>query len=342
MTVSAAAARRVSRSVETACGEIEHERLSRRANATEALVVYLLIQAALWFGIGLPPVPGGTSWLRVTGLTLAGLVGFYAIVVAPWVHDDDWHGRGVSRPLELSALWPQYSRARRVGAVLLVLAIPVLLVGVNWDSLLVRLGIRLTWPDLYGRLTVTPWRQLGTAGTAIGVGLVLAAFLIRWTNLGSAARLLAWPVGLMLVGIVGVAACLAAGSGDWTRFREFAWAGRRGNAFFPRLAAYLPWGLLQQWLILAYFNTRIRKAVPTSGWAGLPGRAVTAALTGIAFGALHWPNVPLVVFTCLGGCVSGWLFQQDRCRNLFLLGLAHGLAGALVAALTLVRMKVGP
>ena len=97
--------------------------------------------------------------------------------------------------------------------------------------------------------------------------------------------------------------------------------GRAGGTprSFPRLAAYVPWALLQQWLVLSYFNTRIRKAVPRSGWAGLPGRAITAGLTGLAFGALHWPNAPLVAVTCVGGCVSGWLFQRDRSRNLFLL-----------------------
>jgi hypothetical protein len=333
---------RGSRPVETSSGEIEHERLSRRANAAEAFIVYLLIQATLWSGLGLPARPGEIPGMRVMGLTLAGLVAFYILVIAPWVHDDGWHGRGLSRPLELFALWPQRGRAFRLGAMLLVLAIPALLLGVGWNSLLIRLGIRLTWPDLYGQLTVTPWRQIGTAAMAVAVVPVLAGFLIRWTNLGSAARSLAWPMGLALVGIMAAAALAAAGSGDWARFSEFAWTGRRGNALFPRLAAYVPWALLQQWFLLSYLNTRIRKAVPKSGWAGLSGRAVTAGLTGIAFGALHWPNAPLVIFTCLGGYISGWLFQQDRCRNLFLLGLAHALAGALVAILTSVRMGIGP
>lgn len=342
MTKFGAVARRVSRPIETSCGEIEHERLSRRANAAEALIVYLLIQSALRLGIGLPPQPGEAPWLRATGLALAGLVATYVIVVAPWVHDDGWHGRGLARPLELFAIWPQQSPKFRLAGTALILALPILLAWVGWSSLLIRLGIRLTWPEVYDQLSDTPWSTVGTAATAVVFGLVFSGFLIRWTNLASAARALSWPVGVLLAGIVVVAATSAAGSGDWTRFCELTWTGHGRGAFLPRLAAYVPWGLLQQWLLLAYFNTRVRKAVPKSGWAGLSGRAVTAGLTGIAFGALHWPDVPLVTLSCVGGCVSGWLFQQDRCRNLFLLGLAHGMAGTMVATLTSVRMGVGP
>jgi hypothetical protein len=331
-----------SRPIETACGEMEHDRCSRRENAIEALAVHALVQAALWSGMAGPAQPGGVPWPRAAGLTAVVLTAVYVITIAPRIHGDGWHGLGLARPHEFAAVWARSGWASRLGATALVVALPLLVVAVGWDSLLVRLGIRLTWPDVYARLIADPWRQIGSVGTAIAIGSLVAALLIRWTNLGRAGRALALPIGLLLAGTVAAAAVAAAAAGDWTRFREFAWTGRHGAAFLPRLAAYLPWALLQQWLVLSYFNTRIRKAVPKSGWAGLPGRAVTAGLTGLAFGAMHWPSAPLVALTCLGGCVSGWLFQRDRSRNLFLFCLAHGLAGALLATLTPVRMDVGP
>ncbi len=342
LTGLGAVARGASRSIETSCGETERERYSRHENAIEALAVYALVQAALWSGIAGSTQPGTTLWPRALGLAVAAAVAVYVIAVAPRVHGDGWRGLGLAQPFEFTAFWAQATPASRVGTVALVLAVPLLIVAVGWDALLIRLGIRLTWPDVYARWTAAPWREIGSLGTAVAIAPLLALLLIRWMNLGRAARALARPIGLLLGGIVAVAFVVAAVSGDWTRIREFSWMDRRGAAFLPGLAAYLPWSLLQQWLVLSYLNTRIRKAVPHSGWAGLPGPAITAGLTGLAFGAMHWPNAPLVALTCLGGGVSGWLFQRDRSRNLFLFCLVHGLAGALLATLTPIRMGVGP
>jgi len=342
VTALTAVERGVSHPIETSCGETERDRFSRRENAIEALAVYALVQAALWSGIAGSTQPGTIAWPRAIGLAVAAAVAVYIIAVAPRIHGDGWRGLGLAQPFEFTAFWAQATPASRVGAVALALAVPLLIVAVGWDALLVRLGIRLTWPDVYARLIAAPWRQIGSLGTAMAIAPLLALLLIRWMNLGRAARALARPIGVLLAGIIAAALIGAAVSGDWTRIREFAWMGRQNAAFLPRLAAYVPWALLQQWLVLSYFNTRIRKAVPRSGWAGLPGRAITAGLTGLAFGALHWPNAPLVAVTCVGGCVSGWLFQRDRSRNLFFFALAHGLAGALLATLTPIRMSVGP
>ena len=76
----------------------------------------------------------------------------------------DWRSHSSS-----PAFWAQATPASRVGAVALVLAIPLLVVAVGWDSLLIRLGIRLTWPDVYARLIAAPWRQIGSLATAIAI-----------------------------------------------------------------------------------------------------------------------------------------------------------------------------
>ncbi|MFO7691683.1 MAG: hypothetical protein R6V57_01235 [Vicinamibacterales bacterium] len=332
MTASPPAARRDRRLIETSGGEFENERLSRGANAAEALAVFLLLQVVLQSGIGSPPRPGDDPLARGIALAAAVIVGIYAILVAPWLHRDGRHGRGLPEPSELRGAWNRYDTARRLGAVVIVLAVPAVVAGAGWDSLLVRLGVRLTWPALYAELTAPPWSAAGTAVAAAVFGLAIAGLLIRWTNLGSAARAMAWPVGFLLAGIAAAAALQAAGSGDGIRVR----------LLIPRLAAYVPWALLQQWVLLAYFNTRIRKAVPPAGWGGLPGPFIAAGLTGVAFGSMHWPDAPLASLTCVAGVVSGWLFLRDRSRNLFLLALAHALAGALATALGLLRMGVGP
>lgn len=334
MTAPGAAVRIAARPAESSSGELEPERYSRRENAIEALVVCALVQAVLWTGVAGLPNPGAPAWPRAVGLALAVILGLWVIVVAPRVHGDSRQGRGLPQPREFATIRAQSGLASRLGAGALVLAIPLLLVAVGWDSMLIRLGIRLTWPGVYARLITAPWRQAGTMAAAIAIGALMAWSLIRWTNLGRAARALALPYGLLLAGIAAAALIAAAASGGRPRIT--------GAAFLSRLAAYLPWALVQQWLVLSYLNTRIRKAVPGAGRANLPGRAITAVLTGIAFGAMHWPGLPLVAFTLVTGCVSGWLFQRDRSRNLFLFCLAHALAGALLATLTPIRMDVGP
>jgi hypothetical protein len=326
--------------IRTASGEVEHEHRSRRANALEALAATLLLLLAFRTGIGLPPDAGEPSWARAAGLGLAMLVGAYTLFAAPWVHGDGWHGLGLAAPFELRSEWTRRGVAFRAAAAVLVTAVPALLAWAGWGAMLVRLGIRQTWPDMYGRMISPPWSVLGMTLTAVVIGPALAVFLIRWNNLATATRAAGRPFGALLAVVAAAAAVSAAGSGDWTRFSEFTWMDG-SRAFLPRLAAYLPWGLLQQWFFLAYLNTRVRKAVPETGWGGMPGRVVSAALTGLAFCAIHWPNAPLMALTFAGGCVSGWLFQQDRSRNLFLLGLAHAFAGALVTTLTAVRMGVG-
>jgi hypothetical protein len=196
MTPWTALARRPERPVETACGEIEHERFSRRANGAEVLVVYVLVQAALWSGIGHAPDAGRGSWLQTSGLTVAALVLCFVTAVAPWLHGDRWHDLGLSAPRELRERWPEYGWASRLGAIGLSLAVPMLIVGVGWETMLARLGIRAAWPEVYQVLVTAPWKHVGSAGAAAALGLALAGVLIRWTNIAAAARAAAWPVAI--------------------------------------------------------------------------------------------------------------------------------------------------
>ena len=85
------------------------------------------------------------------------------------------------------------------------------------------------------------------------------------------------------------------------------------------LAAYLPWGLLQQYILNGYFLNRF-DAVFTLRVASL----TVATL----FCIVHIPNWFLMSITFVGGYWSTHVYRQHRC--LYVLGLAHGVIGFLI------------
>jgi membrane protease YdiL (CAAX protease family) len=85
------------------------------------------------------------------------------------------------------------------------------------------------------------------------------------------------------------------------------------------LAAYLPWGLAQQYALNGYFLNRFD--------AALSPRAASL-LAGLLFSAVHAPNPFLMAFTLPLGWFSIRLYR--RTHNLYLLGIAHAALGLLV------------
>ena len=340
MTASASHARRSVVPAHTASGEPAIDRYSRRANALEAAAVYLLVQAALWSGIGHPPGGARPSWVQAAGLAIVVITLGYTTAIAPWLHGDSRADRGLAASGEFQRAWGTSRLGARAGMLLVCAGLPMLLAWAGWDTLLSRLGVRATWPSLYQELTGPWWRAVGSGTTALLLAAGLALLLVRWSTVRSTLRTAAFPVGLLLVGVVAGAALLAQHTGDWSHFAQFSWVGRGG--FLRQFAAYVPWALLQQWVLLGYLNTRLRKGIAPTGVLGIPAPIVATLLTALAFGAMHAPNLPLALLTAVGGAVSGWLFLRDRSRNLLLIALAHALAGTLLATLTSVPMTVGP
>jgi hypothetical protein len=85
------------------------------------------------------------------------------------------------------------------------------------------------------------------------------------------------------------------------------------------LAAYLPWGLAQQYALNGYLLNRLD--------AALPDRAASL-LTALLFCVAHVPNPFLMAITLpLGWCAT--LFYR-RTRNLYVLGIAHAAIGLLL------------
>jgi len=84
---------------------------------------------------------------------------------------------------------------------------------------------------------------------------------------------------------------------------------------------YIVWSLMQQFLLQSYFLLRFMRL--------LPGKvAPILAATGI-FALAHLPNPILTPITLVWGAIACILFL--RYRNIYALGLAHGIMGLCVA-----------
>jgi hypothetical protein len=91
--------------------------------------------------------------------------------------------------------------------------------------------------------------------------------------------------------------------------------------FLIHISGYLIWALLQQFILQGYVLLRLlRLGVGT-------GRAVVVA--AVMFTCAHFPNPVLMPLTLVWGLLSCTLFL--RYRNLYTLGLAHGILGICIA-----------
>lgn len=89
---------------------------------------------------------------------------------------------------------------------------------------------------------------------------------------------------------------------------------------FRRFTGYLAFCLLQQVGLNSFVTNRLLT------YFGRPWPA--AALAGVLFAALHWPNPVLVPLTLIGGIAMAWLFSRDR--NILPLALGQAILGALI------------
>jgi membrane protease YdiL (CAAX protease family) len=84
-------------------------------------------------------------------------------------------------------------------------------------------------------------------------------------------------------------------------------------------AAYLPWGLAQQYALNGYFLNRLDAAVSARA---------ASVLAALLFSLAHAPNPFLMAITFpLGWCAT---LLYRRSRNLYLLGIAHAAIGLLL------------
>ncbi len=155
-------------------------------------------------------------------------------------------------------------------------------------------------------------------------GETLADLGIRFDTLGRSLRetlLVVMPTVLLVLGVG-----LVLGHGSRMSPREMG---------FSVLMTY-PWGLFQQYGLVAVFGRRLRRLAIRP--------ETTDLLCATIFAGLHLPN-PLLTATAFGaGYIASALFR--RSPNLFALALAHALLStalysSLPSSITLL-MRVGP
>ena len=91
--------------------------------------------------------------------------------------------------------------------------------------------------------------------------------------------------------------------------------------FLVHVSGYVIWAFLQQFILQAYVLLRLLRMKLPQRWA-----VVVAA---VMFMCAHIPNPVLIPLTLAWGLISCVLFL--RYRNLYTLGLAHGILGICIA-----------
>ncbi|HTZ90613.1 MAG TPA: CPBP family intramembrane glutamic endopeptidase [Alloacidobacterium sp.] len=88
-----------------------------------------------------------------------------------------------------------------------------------------------------------------------------------------------------------------------------------------RVTGYLIWSFVQEFLLQVFFLTRLIRLIPR--------RSLAIVVAALLFAGAHVPNPVLIWLTLLWGFIACPLFL--RYRNLYALGLAHGILGICVA-----------
>jgi hypothetical protein len=177
----------------------------------------------------------------------------------------------------------------------------------------------------------------------VGYGLILATIwtlnpwqrwfywiAIAWVVVTTCLHRPTWKaLGLGLPGlvqslwVVGVAALLAA-LGVYIAHRMHSLHRLHGpTPLASHVWGYLIWSVMQQFLLQIYFLLRLQRL--------LPGKVAAIVAAASLFSLAHLPNPVLTPVTLVWGIAACVLFL--RYRNIYTLGLAHGILGLCVAVI---------
>lgn len=84
---------------------------------------------------------------------------------------------------------------------------------------------------------------------------------------------------------------------------------------------YIVWSIMQQFLLQSYFLLRLSRL--------LPGKIAPIIVAAAIFSLAHLPNPILTPITLVWGVIACMLFL--RYRNIYTLGIAHGIMGLCIA-----------
>jgi hypothetical protein len=127
------------------------------------------------------------------------------------------------------------------------------------------------------------------------------------------------PSGLRCSFWITASALLMAGLAVVTA-RELHTLHGSGSATY-HVAGYVLWAFEQQFILQDYFLLRLLRI--------LPNQSAALLAAALLFSTAHLPGLLLTAASLPWGIVSCYLFL--RCRNLYALGLAHGILGLCVA-----------
>ncbi len=106
---------------------------------------------------------------------------------------------------------------------------------------------------------------------------------------------------------------------------------------------YILWGTVQQFFLQGYVATRIYSIFaksPDPGVCEHRAAVLTAICAGILFFFIHMPNPTLMIITPIAGAAAVYIFLN--CRNIFMLGIAHGILGNTIGVCLANSLRVGP
>jgi hypothetical protein len=161
--------------------------------------------------------------------------------------------------------------------------------------------------------TPRPWQKILWWVAAVSIAAITCASFdgLKAAGLRSANFLESiWVVGAALL-VSAVAVTLAVG----LHTLRLPPGGPIG--FIKNYCAYALWAFVQQFLLLVFFLSRLRRLFKKAGYA--------VAVAATIFAAAHLPSPILTPITLLWGLAACLLFL--RYRNLYTLAMAHALLG---------------
>jgi Type II CAAX prenyl endopeptidase Rce1-like len=166
--------------------------------------------------------------------------------------------------------------------------------------------------------TLNPWQRFFYWVAIAWIVITTVIHRPAWNALG-----LGLPGLIRSLWVAGVAAILAA-LAVYIANRTHSLHPLHGpTPLIPHVWGYLIWAVMQQFLLQIYFLLRLMRL--------LPGKVAPIAAAAGLFSLAHLPNPVLTPVTLVWGIVACVLFL--RYRNIYALGLAHGILGLCIAVI---------
>jgi hypothetical protein len=125
---------------------------------------------------------------------------------------------------------------------------------------------------------------------------------------------------LWIVGVAAILACVALYTANWMHSLHRL---HGPSPLLKHVWGYVIWAVMQQFLLQIYFLLRLMRL--------LRGRVAPVLAAAGLFSLAHLPNPVLAPVTLVWGIAACLLFL--RYRNIYALGLAHGILGLCVAVI---------